>query len=154
GALEQQAAEAAAALRGSLRVLNAPPEEVALGVALRGHCRAFAERTGITARTLTLTDLPTLPPYQIRVLADFAREALLNAEKHAQAQSIVVRIFVIRDGVAVTVSDDGVGLCPGYAEHAGLGLAAVTERLAQVGGTVNIGRNDDGGVTVQAWLPT
>jgi signal transduction histidine kinase len=154
GVMEQQAAEAAAALRGSLRVLNAPPEEVALGVALREHCRAFTERTGITARTLTLTDLPTLPSYRIRVLADFAREALLNAEKHAHARSIVVSVFGIRDGLAVTVSDDGVGLRDGYAEHDGLGLAAVSERLAQVGGTVTIGRNDDGGVTVQAWLPT
>jgi len=154
GVMEQQAAEAAAALRGSLRVLNAPPEEVALGVALREHCRAFTERTGINARTLTLTDLPTLPSYRIRVLADFAREALLNAEKHAHARSIVVSVFGLRDGVAVTVSDDGVGLCDGYAEHEGLGLAAVSERLAQVGGEASIGRNDDGGVTVQAWLPT
>ena len=154
GVMEQQAAEAAAALRGSLRVLNAPPEEVALGVALREHCRAFTERTRINARTLTLTDLPTLPSYRIRVLADFAREALLNAEKHAHARSIVVSVFGLRDGVAVTVSDDGVGLCDGYAEHEGLGLAAVSERLAQVGGEASIGRNDDGGVTVQAWLPT
>jgi signal transduction histidine kinase len=152
--MEQQAAEAAVALRGSLRALNAPPEEVALGVALRGHCRAFTERTGISARALTLTDLPTVPPYRIRVLADFAREALLNAEKHAQARSVVVSVFAIRDGVAVTVSDDGIGLCESYTEHDGLGLAAASERLAQVGGTLTIGRNDDGGVTVQAWLPT
>ncbi len=123
-------------------------------MALREHCRAFTERTRINARTLTLTDLPTLPSYRIRVLADFAREALLNAEKHAHARSIVVSVFGLRDGVAVTVSDDGVGLCDGYAEHEGLGLAAVSERLAQVGGEASIGRNDDGGVTVQAWLPT
>jgi signal transduction histidine kinase len=152
--MEQHAAEAAVALRGSLRALNAPPEEVALGVALRGHCRAFTDRTGINARALTLTDLPTIPPYQIRVLADFAREALLNAEKHAQARSVVVSVFAIRDGVAVTVADDGVGLCDSYTEHDGMGLAAASERLAQVGGTLTIGRNDDGGVTVQAWLPT
>src|SRR5207248_2007970 len=113
-AMEQQAVEAAAALRGSLRVLNAPPEEVALGVALRAHCRAFADRTGVAARTLTLTDLPTLPPYRIRVLADFAREALLNIEKHARARSVVVSVFAVRDGIAVSVCDDGVGLSDGY----------------------------------------
>jgi signal transduction histidine kinase len=153
-AMEEQAMAAAAALRGSLRVLNAPPEEVALGVALRGHCRAFTERTGIGVRTLTLTDLPTVPPYRIRVLADFAREALLNVEKHAQAHSVVVSIFAIRDGVAVTVSDDGVGLPDDYGQRSGLGLAAVTERLAQVGGAVTVGRTEDGGTTIQAWLPT
>jgi signal transduction histidine kinase len=152
--IEQQAAEAAAALRGSLRVLHAPPEEVALGVGLRGHCRAFADRTGISARTISLTDLPTLPPYRIRVLTDFVREALLNAEKHARARSIVVSVFAVRGGVAVSVSDDGMGLPDDYAKRAGLGLASVNERLAQVGGTVTIGSNEDGGVTVQAWLPT
>jgi signal transduction histidine kinase len=152
--IEQQAVEAAAALRGSLRVLSAPPEQVALGVALRGHCRAFTERTGVSARHITLTELPPLPPSRIRVLSDFAREALLNAEKHARAQSIVVSVFAVRDGLAVTVSDDGVGLAEGYVAHEGLGLAAMTERLGQVGGTLTVSRNDDGGVTVQAWLPT
>src|SRR5205085_845467 len=44
-AIEQQAMEATAALRGSLRVLSAPPEQVALGVALREHSTAFQERT-------------------------------------------------------------------------------------------------------------
>ncbi len=75
-------------------------------------------------------------------------------EKHAQARSVVVSVFAIRDGVAVTVADDGIGLCEDYTEHDGMGLVASSERLAQVGGTLIIGRNDDGGVTVQAWLPT
>ena len=151
--IERQAIEASAALHGSLRVLSAPPEQVALGVALRTHCRAFTERTGVSARAITLTDLPALAPSRIRVLTDFAREALLNAEKHARAQSVVVSVFAIRDGVAVTVSDDGIGLRDQPAVHSGLGLAATAERLAQVGGTITLGRNDDGGVTVQAWLP-
>ena len=152
-AIEQQAVEAAAALRGSLRVLTAPPEQLALCVALREHCSAFADRTGVTARFITLTELPTLPPSRGAALADAVREALLNVEKHARAQSVVVSVYAHRDGVAMTVSDDGVGLDEGYARGAGLGLAAMSERLARVGGTVVIGPNDDGGVTVQAWVP-
>ena len=38
-------------------------------------------------------------------------------------------------------------------DRGGLGLAAATERLARVGGGLTMGRNDDGGVTVQAWVP-
>jgi signal transduction histidine kinase len=152
-ALEQQAAEASEALRGSLRVLSAPPSEVALGVALRGHCRAFQERTDIPARLIMLTDLPTLPQDRIATLADAAREALLNVEKHARARSVVVSVYCQRDGVAVTIADDGVGLNDEPSGGHGLGLAATAERLARVGGTVSIGSNEDGGVTVQAWLP-
>jgi signal transduction histidine kinase len=154
-AIEQQAAEAVRALSGSLRVLSAPPEQVALGVALREHCRAFAERTGVTARLITLTELPALPRSRIQVLADTAREALLNVEKHAGAQSVVVTVFAARDGIAVAVSDDGGGLAADHTRNDGLGLAAMAERLARVGGSATIGPNDDGdGVTVQAWIPT
>jgi signal transduction histidine kinase len=152
-AIEQQAVEVAAALRGSLRVLTAPPEQVALCVALHEHCHAFADRTGINARVITLSELPTLPGSRAVALAGAAREALLNVEKHAKAQSVVVSVFAHRDGVAITVSDDGVGLDNDYARGDGLGLAAMTERIARVGGTVTIGRNDDAGVSVQAWVP-
>jgi signal transduction histidine kinase len=147
----EQAVEAAAALRGSLRVLSAPPEQVALGVAVREHCRAFTERTGTPARMIALTELPTLPPARIAALADTAREGLLNVEKHAHAESVVVSLFATGDGMAVTVSDDGVGFA-GHTDD-GLGLAAVTDRLARIGGRLTIATNDDGGVTLQAWIP-
>ena len=150
-AIEEQAVAASVALRSSLRVLNAAPEQVALGVALREHCQAFAGRTGVPARLITLSELPVLAPSRIGALADAAREALLNVEKHARAASVVVSVFALRDGVAVTVSDDGVG--PGTATPGGLGLAATVERLARVGGTFTVGRGDDGGVTAQAWVP-
>jgi signal transduction histidine kinase len=153
-AMEQQAVEAAAALRGSLRVLSATPEQVALGVALREHCRAFQDRSGITTRMIVLTELPTLPASRISALADAAREALLNAEKHAEARSVVVSVFAMRDGLAISVSDDGVGLADDYLGRAGLGLTSITDRLARVGGGMTIGRNEDGGVTIQAWVPT
>lgn len=152
-AIEQQAADAAVALRGSLRVLSAAPEQVALGVALREHCTAFQERTGITARMITLTELPALQPSRVRALADAAREALLNAEKHAQAHSVVVTAFAQLDGVAVTISDDGAGFDASSAFSVGLGLTSMSDRLARLGGSATIARNDDGGITVQAWVP-
>jgi signal transduction histidine kinase len=152
-AIEQQAAEAAVALRGSLRVLSAAPEQVALGVALREHCTAFQARTGTTARMITLTELPALPPARVKALADAARESLLNAEKHARAQSVVVTAFAQLDGVAVTISDDGIGFDASCPLPVGLGLTSMSDRLARVGGTATITRNDDGGLTVQAWVP-
>ena len=144
---------AAATLRGSLRVLNAAPEQVALSVALREHCGAFQERTGTSARMIILTELPTLPRSRISALADAAREALFNVEKHAGAQSVVVSVFATNDGVGVAVSDDGSGLIERPLSGAGLGLPATADRLARVGGTLSIAGNDDGGVTLQAWVP-
>ncbi|MBL7499273.1 GAF domain-containing protein [Frankia sp. CNm7] len=172
--LEAQTAQAAAALRGSMRVLSTTPRRLALGVALREHCRAFSERTGVPARVLTLTALPDLPAASAQTLVDVTREALVNVEKHARASSVVVSVFAMADGVAVAVSDDGLGIDPsvaaaatgaepatgpdagpgmGHGRGLGLGLASMTERLGRVGGTLKIEQNEDGGTTVRAWLP-
>jgi signal transduction histidine kinase len=151
--MEQQAAAAAAALRGSLRVLHAPPEQVALGVAVREHCRAFQERTGIPTRLLTLSEVPQLDASRVGALAGAVRESLLNVEKHARAGSVVVSIFANCDGIGVSVSDDGVGLSEDAPTRTGLGLVAAAGRLARVGGSFTVGPNDEGGVTVRASLP-
>jgi LuxR family transcriptional regulator, regulator of acetate metabolism len=151
--VEQQAMEAAAVLRGSLRALNAAPEQVALGVALREHCRAFEARTGVVARLITVTDLPALDASRVGALADAVREGLLNVEKHARARSVVVTVFATGDRVGITVCDDGVGLPADRDPPAGLGLAAVRDRLSRVGGSLAVSPNDDRGVVLHAWLP-
>ena len=151
--IERQAAEAAAVFRESLQTLDAPPDAVALGVALRADCRSFEDRSQIPTRLLMLDDLPPLPMSRASALAAAVREALLNVEKHANASSVLVSAFRNEEGVTVAVYDDGVG--PPAVEdcRAGLGLAAATDRLGRVGGYLTVGRNDDGGVTVRAWVP-
>jgi signal transduction histidine kinase len=151
--IERQAAEAAAVFRESLQTLNAPPDAVALGVALRADCRSFEDRSQIPTRLLMLDDLPPLPMSRASALAAAVREALLNVEKHAKASSVLVSAFRTEEGVTVAVYDDGVG--PPAVEdcRAGLGLAAATDRLGRMGGYLTVGRNDDGGVTVRAWVP-
>ncbi|MFB9726699.1 GAF domain-containing sensor histidine kinase [Haloechinothrix salitolerans] len=152
-AIEEQASEAAAMLRGSLRVLSNAPEKVALGVAVREDTRAFQERTGTTTRMITVTELPPLLPSRVRVLSAATREALLNVEKHAHADSVVVTLVAVEGGVAVTVVDDGVGLAPRSSWDPGLGLAAISDRLARLGGNLTVSSGDDGGVSVRAWVP-
>jgi signal transduction histidine kinase len=151
--IERQAAEAAAVFRESLQALHAPPDSVALAVALRADCRCFEDRTGTPTRLLLLDDLPPLHASRTSALAAAVREALLNVEKHAQAGSVLVSAFRTREGVTVAVYDDGVGMPAARDDQAGLGLAAATDRLGRVGGYLTVGKNDDGGVTVRAWVP-
>lgn len=152
--IERQAAEAAAVFRESLQALHAPPDAVALAVALRADCRSFEERTGLPARLLVLDDMPPLHPSRTNALVAAVREALLNVEKHAQAGSVLVSVFRTRDGATVAVNDDGIGPPAHRNGRRGLGLGAATDRLGRVGGYLTIGRNDDGGCTVRAWVPT
>ena len=153
--IERQAEEAAAALREALRALSASPEQLALTVALRADCRMFQDRTGIRARLVTMDELPALDAARTRALVDTAREALLNVEKHAHAQLVVVTAYATGDGIALAVADDGSGLACGEASSDGLGLgiAAAHDRLSRLGGNLSLMTNDDGGVTVKSWVP-
>ena len=153
-AIERQASEAAAVFRESLQALHSSPDVVALAVALRADCRSFEERTGNPTRLLVLDDIPPLHTSRANALAGAAREALLNVEKHARAESVLVSVFSAHDGVTVVVADDGAGLPPALAERPGLGLGAIADALGRVGGYLTVGGNDDGGVTVRAWAPT
>jgi len=151
-AIEERAAEAAAKLRESLRVLHASPQEVTLGVALRADCHSFEERTGVPARVL-IAELPDLHASRVKALIESVREGLLNVEKHAHASSVVVTVCRGDGGVYASIVDDGVGLGPPQPEP-GLGLRAASDRLEQVGGRLNLTRNDEGGLTFRAWVPT
>jgi len=80
-------------------------------------------------------------------------EALVNAAKHAHATRVVVFAEVDPDGsVFASVRDDGCGLDPVVARAAGRGIArSIDERLASVGGRVELARGADGGTEVRLW---
>jgi signal transduction histidine kinase len=149
--IEQRAAETSAALGHSLAELRAPVGRGALREALREHCAAFSRRTGISASMMMLTEVPALPSTRTRALADTALMALHMVEENTTARSVVVSVFARRDGVSVTVTGDMAGIARrgGYE----IDTALISERLAPCDGTVTIGSNEDGGVTVHAWVP-
>ena len=122
-------------------------------VALRADCRSFEERTGIPTRLLVLDDLPPLHGSRSAALAAAVREALLNVEKHAQAGSGA--------GERVHSPRRRHGRRPRRRRRAARRLGGPTglgprrrHRSPRPGRRrLTMGRNDDGGVTVQAWVP-
>ncbi len=83
-----------------------------------------------------------------------AQEAVTNVLKHAgHGARADVRLRYLADAVEVEVTDDGRG---GTRDTTGSGLGHVgmRERVAAVGGTVEIGPRARGGYLVRAWLPT
>jgi signal transduction histidine kinase len=152
--IEEQIGTATALLRQSLWALSESPPELSVAVALRGDCRAFEERTGVRARVVVIGDLPELDDSRAKTLLLAAREALLNVEKHARATTVIVSLHHTGEGTAVTVADDGVGLSDAPDDHQGLGLEGARERLARIGGHLTLTGNEDGGVTLRAWVPT
>ncbi|MEU8621884.1 GAF domain-containing protein [Streptomyces sp. NPDC048623] len=161
GDVERGLAEASTALRRSLAALSEVPSDRSLSAMVTADCAAFEERTGVTARAITLTPLPEVDPPRFRTLLTSIREALLNVEKHAHASSVVVTLTATDDGLTAVVADDGVGLAGAGtgtgtgtgAPGGGIGLSAVRERLERLGGNVQVVENDDAGLTVRIRIP-
>jgi signal transduction histidine kinase len=95
--------------------------------------------------------LPALPA-AIEVAAyRIALEALANVIRHAQASTCTMRLSIFDDALTVEIQDDGKGLPSGY--HAGVGINAMRERAAELGGSCTMERLATGGTRVSARLP-
>ena len=73
-----------------------------------------------------------------------ASEAVTNALKHARARRIGVRLGAQGDRLTVRVTDDGVGGIPDG------GLTALRDRVASVGGSLQVDSPVGGGTTISA----
>ena len=98
--------------------------------------------------------LPALPPSVASELFYIAQEALTNVARHAQAQSVEIRLSVEGDEAVLEVRDDGVGMDTAVLKKsASLGLLGMKERAAQCGGTVTFSPNMPQGLRVTVRVP-
>jgi len=82
-----------------------------------------------------------------------AREAVINANKHAQAREIVVALARSRKGTVLTVTDNGVGLPNTVNSARGLGFHIMHYRARTIGGRLEIECPKRGGTRVACYLP-
>lgn len=157
--IEASASHAASQLREALRAMAPSTPDEALATALRMDVEAFTERCGTPSHFVVVGEAvivePPIPPLLLAVV----REGLHNAEKYARATSVFVTLYYSVGDVGVVVQDDGVGLTPDFRldplprSGRGLGLASLHQRTQQLGGTLILMPNEDGGVTLRANVP-
>lgn len=82
-----------------------------------------------------------------------AREAVINANKHARAREIIVRLQRSRREMVLQVIDDGVGLSQERKLKQGLGLHIMNYRAQLAGGRLEIDSPKTGGTCVSCYLP-
>jgi two-component sensor histidine kinase len=80
----------------------------------------------------------------------FVSEALTNVAKHAQASLVDVTVQFRGDVLRVSAADDGAG---GAEADLGSGLAGLSDRLAALGGTLEIESAPGLGTTLTATIP-
>jgi signal transduction histidine kinase len=131
-----------------------PPalDQLGLVPALQQYAARLTERGTLDI----LVSAPALPPLPAAVeVAAYriATEALTNAARHSRARHTSVSFTVDDANLRLEVADDGIGLparrdCRGT----GLGLAAMAERAAELGGACSADSRDRG-TSVVAVLP-
>jgi signal transduction histidine kinase len=126
-------------------------EDAGLAAALEEMCRAYETRLGIpiTARIQLSNLTPSVEHAVLRVV----QEALGNAVRHGNPATIEVDVNGAGEKVTLTVRDDGTGFdLDRVAERHGMGLELIRERVAELGGTVQVVTAPQQGTTVQVAL--
>lgn len=140
---------AMADLRHHVESLRAP--RTAGGETVAHLARAAARRNGWRLELQVDPELSlsaALPAELVQV----AREALTNAERHARASRVEVRLWR-EGGIRLLVADDGCGFDPREAEPGHYGLEQMVERMAGLGGNVRVTSAPGRGTRVEARLP-
>ena len=129
-------------------------EHLGLVKSLESHCRAVAAESGISVRVDVAGELGTLPADAELCLYRVAQEGLHNVVKHARARSARVSL-ARRDGhIAMSIEDDGRGFESGTAaEHRGLGLMSLDERVRMLDGTFAIATSRQTGTIMSVTIP-
>ncbi|MEU4425506.1 sensor histidine kinase [Actinoplanes sp. NPDC024001] len=81
------------------------------------------------------------------------QEALTNVLRHAGASRATVEVAYRKDGVELTVTDDGRGTTAAATGPGGHGLVGMRERVGLFGGRLRTGPRDEGGYQVNASFP-
>jgi signal transduction histidine kinase len=94
----------------------------------------------------------TVPAPVEHALLRITQEACTNAVRHGHARRLTVSM-TRRDGdVELAVRDTGTGFDPA-APHAGSGLAHIRDRVAELGGTVDIDSAPGRGAALTVRVP-
>ncbi|MBU1427025.1 MAG: PAS domain-containing protein [Gammaproteobacteria bacterium] len=114
----------------------------------------FEQRTRISCILESRDEGPAVPPDISIALFRILQEALANIIKHASASEVTVYIHNRKEGVVLTVQDNGRGLSEAdRAKPRSFGLRGIRERVEYFGGDVRIDSLPGQGTKVSVFIP-
>jgi signal transduction histidine kinase len=128
-------------------------DDLGLVPALQAYAEKYSQSWPVKV-TVTVKGVARRLPADVElVLYRVAQEALTNVAKHAAASKAEVTLSRRRNEVTLAIEDDGVGfdvLETAPTGGSALGLFGMRERLALVGGDLDVQSARDGGTTIAA----
>ena len=132
-------------------------DDFGLVAALERLTASISEQTGIGIDFEPALTAERLPEEVETALYRIVQESLTNVVKHAKARNVSVLLTLKDSAVKAVIEDDGRGFDPaertgeGFGE--GFGLVGMSERLALLGGRLEIESSEDAGTTIAAEVP-
>lgn len=80
------------------------------------------------------------------------KEAVNNALKHSRCTEMRLKIDLQSSGLEINISDNGIGLDHANNEQ-GNGLENIRQRVSTLGGSLRIGRSEEGGASILLHVP-
>jgi signal transduction histidine kinase len=114
----------------------------------------FREQSGLEVDLAAHLGEERLLPEAETTLYRVIQEALTNVVKHAGASRVSILLQRKRGAVVAVVEDDGSGFDPDVTREDALGLAGMRERLALVGGKLQVESSPGRGTTIAAEVPS
>lgn len=160
--LHQAGAIARESLREARRAVAelgpAALEGTDLTTAIRRTTEQWGLRTGITTRLSLPHAASSVGPDVATTLLRVLQEALANVARHARASLASVTLTWFPDAIVLDIADDGAGYEPNrLSTHpgsaGGYGITAMRDRMAGIGGTIDIESERGGGTVVSARAP-
>jgi two-component system, NarL family, sensor histidine kinase DevS len=127
-------------------------DDFGLAPALERLTATFAEQTGIETHLESRLPAQRLPNEIETVIYRVVQEALTNIVKHARAKNVSIVLQTKGDKVMAVIEDDGRGFAADANSSDGIGLVGMRERVALVGGRLEL-ESSSAGTTVVVEVP-
>lgn len=128
--------------------------DLGLSAAVEWQIAEFKRRTGIDCELIDEPNDVMLDEQAATAFFRILQESLTNIVRHAHATSVRVILRTYERTLAMTVSDNGIGLGTTGARKVGsFGLVGIEERISILGGTFSIDSKDGEGTTVMVSVP-
>ena len=147
-ALRHGAVEAVGAVEDVRELAQGIHPAVLSEAGLAAAIRALADRSPVPV-DLSLAIDGNIPPRAAAAAYFVASEALANVVKHAGATAVRISATEANGVIRVAVEDDG----QGGADRQGRGLRGLDDRLAAIGGELEVADRPAGGTVVSATIP-
>jgi signal transduction histidine kinase len=128
-------------------------DDFGLVPALERLAESFGEQSGTRVDVEASLGEERLPSELETTLYRIVQEALTNVAKHADAARVSVTLTRKDGSVVAVVEDDGRGFDAAAGASDGLGLVGMRERVALLGGRIQIEAAPDAGTTLVAEVP-